>query len=287
MVVSRLIGGLGNQMFQYAAGRSLAELAKCELKIDVSGFQNYALHNGYELNIFNINAGIASSKDISSLVNKQSRLMSFIYRKLHIKKSKNLVESGFAFNANFFNVSSSVYIDGYWQSYKYFELIDSQLRQEFTFKSPICGLNLQLSKKISSTNSVSVHVRRGDYVTNKQTNSVHGVCSVDYYHAAIHVIVENVENPVLFVFSDDIAWVKNNLTFYSPVVFVDHNTGKQSYNDMYLMSLCKHHIIANSSFSWWGAWLGSNPTKLVIAPKKWFTNDAVTVDLIPETWIRL
>ena len=287
MIISRLIGGLGNQMFQYAAGRSLAVANNCELKLDISGFENYTLHNGYELDVFNIKAGIANSKEVSRLVSTQSRLMRFIYKKLRLKRNTHLLENGFAFNSNFFDVKPPIYIDGYWQSYKYFESIEPQLRQEFSLKSPLSELNLKISKKISSVNAVSVHVRRGDYVSNKQTNSVHGVCSLDYYRAAIQSIIGRVENPVFFIFSDDIAWVKDNLTFSSHSVFVDHNTGKQSYNDMYLMSLCQHHIIANSSFSWWGAWLGSNVKKIVIAPKQWFTNDTVTDDLIPKSWLRL
>lgn len=287
MIFSRLIGGLGNQMFQYAIGRSLAIVNNCELKLDISGFENYALHNGYELDIFNIKAGIANSEDVSRLISTQSRLMSFIYRKLRVKKSTHFLEKSFTFDPNFFDAKLPVYLDGYWQSYKYFESIEPQLRQEFSLKNPLSGLNLQISEHISSVNAVSVHLRRGDYVSNKHTNSVHGVCSLDYYHAAIQTITEHVKNPVFFIFSDDIAWVKDNLTISPNATFIDHNTGKQSYNDMYLMSLCQHHVIANSSFSWWGAWLGANPEKIIIAPKQWFTNDTVTDDLIPESWMRL
>ena len=287
MIISRLIGGLGNQMFQYAVGRSLAIANSCELKLDVSGFENYTLHNGYELDIFNIKAGIANSKEVSRLVSKQSRLMRFVFRKLKIKKSTHFLEKSFTFDHNFFDAKPPVYLDGYWQSYKYFESIEPQLKQEFSLKNSISRLNLDISEQISSVNAVSVHIRRGDYVSNKHTNSVHGLCSLDYYRAAIQTITERVENPFFFIFSDDIAWIKDNLTTNSDTVYVDHNSGKQSYNDMYLMSLCQHHIIANSSFSWWGAWLGTNVKKIVIAPKQWFTNDTVTDDLIPKSWLRL
>lgn len=287
MIISRLIGGLGNQMFQYAVGRSLAIANSCELKLDVSGFENYTLHNGYELDIFNIKAGIANSKEVSRLVSKQSRLMRFVFRKLKIKKSTHFLEKSFTFDHNFFDAKPPVYLDGYWQSYKYFESIEPQLKQEFSLKNSISRLNLDISEQISSVNAVSVHIRRGDYVSNKHTNSVHGLCSLDYYRAAIQTITERVENPFFFIFSDDIAWIKDNLTTNSDTVYVDHNSGKQSYNDMYLMSLCQHHIIANSSFSWWGAWLGANAKKIVIAPKQWFVNDTVTNDLIPKSWLRL
>ena len=130
-------------------------------------------------------------------------------------------------------------------------------------------------------------MRRGDYVSNKKTNSMHGVCSLDYYRNAIKTILKRVENPVFFVFSDDIAWVKNNLVIDAPNVFIDHNSCMESYNDMRLMSLCQHHIIANSSFSWWGAWLGTNSNKIVIAPKQWFAHTKSTDDLIPVAWLKL
>ena len=287
MIFSRLIGGLGNQMFQYAAGRSLAIVNNCELKLDISGFENYSLHNGYELDLFDIRADIASAKEISRLVTSQSRLSRFLYRKLNIKKKTHFIEKAFIFDANFFDVKQPVYIDGYWQSYKYFESIELQLRQELSLKKPFSNINLQIAEQISNVNAVSIHIRRGDYVSNKHTNSVHGVCSLDYYRAAIEAVSARVENPVFFVFSDDISWVKNNLAIDLQCIFIDHNVGGQSYNDMYLMRLCQHHIIANSSFSWWGAWLGINPNKIVIAPKQWFTNDTVTDDLIPSSWLRL
>jgi hypothetical protein len=287
MIISRLIGGLGNQMFQYAAGRSLAVANNCELKLDISGFKDYTLHNGYELDLFNIKANVANAEDVSGMVNTQSRLMRFIYRKLKVKKSTHFVEQSFTFSSDFFNTEQPVYIDGYWQSYKYFESIESQLKQEFSFKSSLVGKNLQVYEHISNVNAVSIHVRRGDYVSNKHTNSVHGVCSLDYYRAAIQTMTAHVENPVFFIFSDDIEWVKDNLVFGSHDVFVDNNTGKKSYNDMCLMSLCQHHIIANSSFSWWGAWLGVNAKKIVIAPQQWFANTTITDDLIPESWLRI
>ena len=288
MIISRLIGGLGNQMFQYAAGRSLAIANSCELRLDISGFENYALHNGYELDLFNIKAQIASTKDVSKLVStNHSRLSRYISRQLGIKKSTHFIEKSFTFDHKFFDAKPPVYLDGYWQSYKYFESIESQLRHEFSLKYYLSKLNLDTSEQISSVNAVSVHIRRGDYVSNKHTNSVHGVCSLDYYRSAIKTITERVDNPVFFIFSDDIAWVKDNLAISSGAVYVDHNSGRQSYNDMYLMSLCQHHIIANSSFSWWGAWLGSNPNKIVISPKQWFINDTITDDLIPKSWVRL
>ena len=138
---------------------------------------------------------------------------------------------------------------------------------------------------ISQTNSVSLHIRRGDYVSNQKTNQTHGTCDLDYYQRCITEIEKEVENPYFFVFSDEIEWVKENLKINHPAEYVDQNTGDKSYEDMRLMSQCKHNVIANSSFSWWGAWLNSYPDKIVFAPKRWFASDKHnTKDLIPEGW---
>ena len=135
--------------------------------------------------------------------------------------------------------------------------------------------------------AVSLHVRRGDYVSDPKTKAILGVCSLDYYRAAIAHIAERIESPAFFVFSDDIAWAKANLEIPFPCEYVDHNQGQQSYNDMHLMSLCKHHIIANSSFSWWGAWLNPRKDKIVIAPENWFANNEDAKDLIPPESVKL
>jgi hypothetical protein len=151
----------------------------------------------------------------------------------------------------------------------------------------LSSYNADLVEQISKVNAVSLHVRRGDYVQNAKTNANHGVCSLDYYRAAIQNILERVEAPSFFIFSDDIPWVKEHLVLDIPCRYVDHNQGVESYNDMRLMSLCRHHIIANSSFSWWGAWLNPDPQKIVIAPQKWFANDNIVDDLFPPEWVTM
>lgn len=288
MVISRLIGGLGNQMFQYAAGRSLAVANNCELKLDVSGYKNYTLHNGYELDLFNIQAGLAMDNEISSLVNVQSRWSRFISKKLGLKNKSHLIEKSFSFEPSFFDIKQSIYIDGYWQSYQYFESIKSQLKVELTPTAPLSGLNLSVAESIVQVNAVSLHIRRGDYVSNNATNKVHGFLGLKYYEDAISIISSRVSNANYFVFSDDIAWAKENLELTNNVSFIDHNSGKNSYEDMRLMGLCQHHIIANSSFSWWGAWLGQNPNKIVLYPDRWFaTNDRDISTLCPPEWHRV
>lgn len=148
--------------------------------------------------------------------------------------------------------------------------------------------NEQVAQNILSVNAVSLHVRRGDYVSNLTINQFHGTCSLEYYNQAIAQIAKKVETPHFFVFSDDPEWVKSNLKIDYSITIVDHNNADKNYEDIRLMSLCKHHIIANSSFSWWGAWLCRNPNKIVIAPLKWFNDKSInTTDLIPDGWIKI
>src|SRR3989344_4984067 len=159
------------------------------------------------------------------------------------------------------------------------------IRKDFTFGATIVERNKKLASEISGTNSVSVHIRRGDYVTNANTNQFHGLCSLDYYNKAVSFISSKQNEMELFVFSDDIEWCKENLKYDFPIHFVETN---DAHSDMYLMSLCKHNIIANSSFSWWGAWLNDNFQKIVVAPSQWIADASVnTQDLIPKGWIKI
>ena len=180
-------------------------------------------------------------------------------------------------------------MSGYWQSPKYFNSIETLIRKEFTFQKPLDSKNLEILNLIKNTISVSIHIRRTDFqIIN--SNDIHGFCSLEYYDEAINYIHTNVLMSKFFIFSDDINWAKENLKVPMNSYFVSGNTGEKSYIDMQLMSNCNHNIIANSSFSWWGAWLNSNPKKIVIAPKKWFSDEkmnAQTDDLIPAEWIRM
>ena len=284
MIVTRIIGGLGNQMFQYAAGRSLALANGCQLKLDISGYDNYGLR-AYELEIFNIKAEVASKKQVLRLSGMQSRLVHFVRRKLTWEKRTHFIERNFNFNSAFFNMTSPVYLDGYWQSYKYFESYAAQIREELTFVKPIVGRNAELAKQISQVNAISIHVRRGDYVSHQATNKVHGFLGIEYYKEAIRRILNEVSAPYFFIFSDDLAWAKDNLGLVDNVTFVAHNTGLNSYEDLRLMSLCQHHVIANSSFSWWAAWLGCHPGKKVLYPGKWFATKGKDISsLCPPKW---
>src|SRR6267378_2026020 len=272
MIVVRLIGGLGNQLFQYAAGRALALANGCELRLDISGFNKYALHHGYELGIFNIKAEIANQEDTSVLAGSQSRLARYARRKLNLTRKTHFVERKFAFDPAFFNIKQPAYLDGYWQSYKYLEPCAMQIRDELRFNKPLTGRNLETAEHIDRIDSVSIHIRRGDYVSK---SGAHGFVGIGYYNKAITRIREEIDSPVFFVFSDDLTWARGNLQLGNGAIFVSHNTGVSSYEDMRLMSLCKHNIIANSTFSWWAAWLNVNTNKIVVCPSQWLADPSV------------
>ncbi len=292
MVITKLIGGIGNQMFQYAAGKALAEHHDVELKLDTNDFQFYS-NRRFSLGHFNINADIATNEEILKFIGKNKSKSLMILRErlgrlLPLKRRKIYYEPHFHYDENFFSLPPHIYINGYWQSEKYFNNIKSIILNDFSFREPLEGVNKEISEKILSSNSVSIHIRRGDYVTNKFTFFTHGVCGIEYYLNAINYISNLVEEPHFFIFSDEPEWASDNLITTFPVTFVNHNSGQNDFEDMRLLSICRHHIIANSSFSWWGAWLCKNEDKIVVAPKKWFNEyRASTKDLYPVQWVTI
>lgn len=287
MIIIKMIGGLGNQLFQYALGRAIAHKKNVPLKMDITPFETYTLHK-YALGNFNIIENFATEEEISQLKypsgigfwsSKLNQVLMPYYFQSYVK------ELDFNFEPNIIKVPSDVYLDGYWQSEKYFADIEDIIRNEFVVTSPQEGSNRELANQIKSCESVSLHIRRGDYVSNPHTNKTHGTCDMDYYLRCIECLTKTVKNPHFFVFSDDIEWARLNLKLPYSITFIDNNGPEKNYEDLRLMSICKHNIIANSSFSWWGAWLNANPDKIVLAPKRWFnTNERNTKDLIPEEW---
>lgn len=292
MIVVKLIGGLGNQMFQYATARKLSQKKYAKLKFDTNGLSLESTPREYSLGVFNIQESFASLEEIESLKNWQDDYISLILKKIGFfpkifTKKTFIVEKSFRFDPEILDLKDNVYLQGYWQTEKYFEDVENVIRREFTLKEEYSIENKEITKEIKNSNAVSVHVRRGDYAKDQKTNKFHGLCPIDYYNDAIKKIAKKIEKPIFYVFSDDIDWVKKNLKFNYPVRYVSNGILKD-YEELMLMSYCKHNIIANSSFSWWGAWLNSNPEKIVIAPKKWFNDPNVdTSDLIPENWIRI
>jgi hypothetical protein len=291
-IISHVIGGLGNQMFQYAAGRSLSIAHDVQLLLDVRDFAGYRLHQGFELmRVFGCSAAVADSQDVRDVLGWQSsRLVRRVLARpaLRFLRHRHLiVEPHFNYWANIAQILPPAYLMGYWQSERYFTDVADIIRRDFTFKQPLSPENQKVAEQIGATNAVSLHVRRGDYLSSAKTLATHGVCSLAYYENAVRCITARVEDANFFVFSDDLDWVRSNLRIDHPCHFVDNNTGIGSYADMRLMSLCKHHIIANSSFSWWGAWLNSYQEKMVVAPRQWFANNNDVKDLFPHDWILL
>ena len=293
MIIVNLMGGLGNQMFQYALGRRLAQDKGVALKLDTQWFGKQNLRK-FELDKFNITFKIASEEEIYStrhfFRNRIIRKVYSIYQnQLPYFKRSFINEPNFGFfDHHILEVPKNCYLTGYWQSEKYFSSMEDTIRKEFTLKEIADSNFIELSKEMQNINSVSLHVRRGDYVTNPQTNKFHGVLSTDYYKLAVKLIQNKIDTPHFYVFSDDLEWVKERLNFVTPCTYIEGKKEGRDCEEMWLMSQCKHHIIANSSFSWWGAWLGNNPDKIVISPNQWFADPNYKVpDLIPEKWIRI
>jgi hypothetical protein len=282
-------------MFQYACARSLSLEVNLPLKFSIDKFGIYNSHNGFELTkVFDLNIEIASNEDLVSLIGRSRSLPSV--RRALVKYNFSWLAGRHFLSDPCCGYSADLpdrarqggYLEGYWQSEHYFSKHAADIRADFSFREDFQGANLQIANAITQSTAISIHVRRGDYINNPKTFSVHGVCPPDYYYAAIERLLEHSPGARLFAFSDDPQWVSEVLQRrYPELVCVNQNKGSESYNDMRLMSMCHHHIIANSSFSWWGAWLNSKPNKIVIAPARWFTDKRDTSCLIPEGWERL
>lgn len=289
MIIVKLIGGLGNQLFQYAAARRISYLNQIPLKLDISEFVRYKLHK-YSLMHFNIVEEMATPEEIQAF-KPQNFFSRLAFRHLNLFSALNRsyrIERHFYFDASLLKIDHDVYLDGYWQSEKYFLDIEEVVRKELSVKTPPDPRNELMMERIRNEAAVSLHIRRADYVTNNYTLTVHGCCSLDYYHHAVNLVAEKVESPHFFIFSDDPVWAKSNLQLPFPVTFVTHNGPDKNYEDLRLMSLCRHNILANSTFSWWGAWLNAYPDKMVIAPQKWFNTDKMDPrDLVPQSWIKI
>lgn len=296
MVIVRLTGGLGNQMFQYAAARRLAYVNAAPLKLDLSWFANIPpgdTHRQYELHVFSSMQDIASPGEVMSLrgieIGRWPKMVKRLVKTTGLFQNQTCIrEKHYHFDPEILRLRGDVYLDGYWQCEKYFEDVAETIRKDFTLRTAPDPINSEIGEVIQNSEAVSIHIRRGDYVSNAAICQYHGSSSLDYYRAAIAELKARVPNPRFFVFSDEPAWVKENLRSDVPMSYLDHNGADRAYEDLRLMSLCRHHIIANSSFSWWAAWLGDHPEKIVIAPQKWFNREDInTDDLIPEEWIRL
>ncbi len=287
MIITRLQGGLGNQMFQYAAGLRLAAARQTQLKLDLTllDVRDGRTPRTYELDRFRISAEYATAEEIEARLAKRP-LAARISRRLDRRAAAR--ERHFHYDPAVARLPDGSCLEGYWQSERYFVDVAARVRQEFGFRSGPSGRNAELARQIAARAAVSVHVRRGDYAADAATHAAHGLCPVDYYQRAAAYVAERIRAPLFVLFSDDPEWTRAHLDLGGAAIVADHNSAHDGPEDLRLMSLCRHHVIANSSFGWWGAWLNADPEKIVIAPERWFRDGARdTSDLLPDRWVKL
>jgi len=292
LIVVHLIGGLGNQLFQYATGRHLEIRTGEELYFDISGFDKYKLHH-YSLMHFRIRERFVTADELREYFGVGRSGILRIYRNWIADRKTDLQRGviqerlSHHYDPDILNLKGNVYLKGYWQSEKYFAEIGQVIREDLTLAEPLDGRDLEIAELIDSCDSVSLHVRRKDYVIDAATHAKFGTCDLNYYRTCIDHLTGLLPNAHFFVFSDDPIWAAENLKIDHPLTVVDHNDASRNYADLMLMSRCKHNIIANSSFSWWGAWLNPNLGKMVFAPRRWLASPQFdTPDLIPSNWIK-
>jgi hypothetical protein len=303
MIITSLTGGLGNQMFQYAAGLALANRRRTVLKLDVSWFKEYKeyeAHNIYGLHCFNINEQFATQDEVTQLcgrplsfterrslpIARALRLYNWVARHTAIGCSHHTQK--FHFYPEFFDLPDNTMISGWWQSEKFFAPIANLLRLQFSFRYPILPTVAEMAARIGSGPSAAMHFRRGDYVRNQNFNGKIGVVGTEYYSRAVRVLRERSPDATIYIFSDDIEAVAREFTPAGPHVFVRNIEHWHPWDNIRLMSQCDHIAIANSTFSWWAAWLNPSPNKLVIAPDPWFADSVHNLsDVIPESWTKL
>jgi len=291
MIIIKLRGGLGNQLFQYALGRKLAETLNTELKIDLSLLHERTnmTPREYKLNIFAINATIATKQDERKVLGL--KLLHPIKRRfwklgLDLFHWNYFRETSFEFHPELLQHKGSMVLEGYWQSEDYFKDIRPLLLKELTVKESFVSSEIRLqSQHLQQHESIAIHVRRGDYIANPTVNQLFGICTLEYYDNAINWMKQHIQHPTFYIFSDDTDWCKTH--FKMPSNEINFITGNKDYEDFLLMSSCRHQIIANSSFSWWAAWLNQNQNKHIIAPKNWFVSSKLnTSHVVPAEWIR-
>ncbi len=291
MVIVRLIGGLGSQMSEYAYAKAL-ESKGYDVKIDSSTFEFYTLR-GYELDKYNIDLECSTKEENDRYRpnNIVIKILSRILNKIgiNILSLKVVREKSLMFNQKLLEINDEAYVIGDFFSEKYFKDIRSTLLKQFSIKGRPSSYMKDMEVKISeAANSCFIHVRRGDYFHNKRVNKVHGVCGVDYYQNAAKYVQSQVGSLQYFIFSNDIEWCKENLKIDN-ATYMENQERASPHEDIYLMSLCKHNIIDHSSFCWWGAWLNQNENKIVVAPKKWFSNEKLqkqSRDIYCESWVK-
>lgn len=285
MIYTRIRGGLGNQIFQYCVGRALADRLGVELGLDV---REYNENSPFEMGLhrFKLRAeynppGLIKHKDDGKFPFVLDRILG---RQKHVYKEAHL-----GYDKAIWSLADGAYLKGYWQSEKYFVESRTQILTDLEITTAPSEMNSKVLHQIDGCLAVSLHIRRGDYVTNSAYNAAHGTCDLAYYERAVDYLKETLgKDFVVFAFSDDPDWVAENLKLPVDVEYMRHNSSEKNYEDLRLMSRCKHHIVANSSFSWWGAWLNQSPDKIVMAPQRWYMDSKTkNPDILPPEWVTI
>lgn len=283
MIIVELNGGLGNQMFQYALYLQLKKNGR-NVKIDKSSRYEPDAYRHFGLEAFDIEKNYAALNEISQYTDESSEFSHRLRRKLLGKKEKIFNEADEKFLGEIFEQREGI-VTGFWQSEQYFKGVKEQIWMLYNKERVLDSTNYEILKDIKNTNSVSVHIRRGDYTWNDIFAVFGGICTAEYYEKAISYFRSKYKDSKFYIFTNEPEWARQNYG-EDDCLTVGCNGEEKGYLDLYLMSFCKHHIIANSSFSWWGAWLGRNKDKEVVAPNKW-NNKKNDTKIFCEGWIRI
>jgi len=294
----RLMGGLGNQMFQYAAALQLATLRKTMSKVDLTFLLDRApranfTQRDFDLVIFNLVPEIASSKEVRPFRRIAERASGSVFERMANKLARRTyyLERSPAFDVHVLDLPDETYLEGYFQNERYFADIAPAIRQGFSLKLDPTEMPAEtrgLEAEIRSGESVCLHVRRGDYVTSPDNIRLLGYCSLDYYKTALAQLRSRGVHGRVFVFSDDLKWCRENLNSAELTVVGEEHAGPRASTYFWLMTLCKHFVISNSSFGWWAAWLSESPHKTVIRPAPWFQAPEVReFDICPPGWLSI
>lgn len=280
-IYARLFGGAGNQLFQYAAGRALADHLGCELVLDT----RYVAGSADRGDCFTHFRNARFRRDADLPPAKSDGALRYGFWRIFGRRPRFHRERGLGFDPGFFDLPADSYLHGYWQSQRYFAPIAGKLRADLAFTTPLDAANAAMAERIAAAATpVAFHVRRGDYLA----SGSYAACTPAYYRAAADLLAERLGPLTCFVISNDPGWARDNLDLGHDTVIVDLNGEATGHFDLHLMSLCAHNVIANSTFSWWGAWLNATPGKLVVAPRDWFADDRLSnPDICPADWLRL
>ena len=290
MITVRIKGGLGNQLFQYAAAYALSKRTKQDMQMDISFFPQQTLR-GFKLDKLNISCMKISNQQSKIVQIYKNKYLNKFLRKVNIRqlpcenKGHFLLETRSDIVPEYFKIQQNdIYIDGYYQSERYFVQYREDLIKQFTSRYPFEEAYINVFNLVERCNSVAVHVRRGDFLNaQNDRNPNHYLLGEKYYHLALQYMEKNIDNPHFFWFSDDIEWVKQNFGERENFTFISLQTKYPDIDEMMLMKNCKHIIAANSTFSWWASWLNEHKKSIHICPEKRYGN----LHMIPCEWIKI